>query len=396
MKNINLLAPINSLGYGTVGINALLGLRQLGCNVALFPTNPNVEYPEEKAKELRAAVKAAELYDRWAPSIRICQQFDLAQHVGKGIHAAVTYFERDQLYDAEINHLQNQDIVFASSAWMRDLLEEQIRGPKIVVASPGVDTAIFHPNVQPLPQAHLPSSVPARQNFDSQIGFDSMYGMSKPPSPMPYASTPAPTVFLAVGKWEVRKGHDLLASLFQRAFTPRDNFKLILVTANPFLSPAQHNEWVKQFANLGDKVEIHSSRLPDQKSLARVMAGADCGVFLSRAEGWNLDAAEMLAMGKHILITNFSAHTEFATAENSWLVDIQEKEPCNDGFWFHGFGNWAKIGSTQQDQAISHLRAVHALKQAGRLHINGPGIETMKRFSWQAFSQKLLDSVSEG
>ena len=61
------------------------------------------------------------------------------------------------------------------------------------------------------------------------------------------------------------------------------------------------------------------------------MAGADCGVFLSRAEGWNLGLLEMMAMGKPVITTNYSGHTEFATPANALLVEVPEVEPAKDG-----------------------------------------------------------------
>ncbi len=379
IRNINLTTSINSLGYGIVGLNTLLALNELGCKTALWSIGA-VEYPRDKTDGVNAALDAALSYDREAPSIRISPHINLAQHVGKGVHAAISYFERDRLHAYEIKQLQNQDVVIASSEWMRKLLAKQIRGPKLAIARPGVDPALFHPYVLDFHTEEAQRALP--------YGCETIIGNN------PAALATGSTVFLVVGKWEIRKGHDVLASLFSRAFTERDNFKLILVTVNPFLSQAEHDAWAGQFAMFGDKVEIHHSRLPDQASLARIMAQADCGVFLSRAEGWNLDAAEMLAMGKHILITNFSAHTEFATPQNAWLVDIDELEPCFDGKWFNGFGCWAKIGQPQQDQAISHLRAIHHRKQLGQLDTNWPGIETMKQFTWKSFAQSVLDAVS--
>lgn len=379
-KKINLTTPINQLGYGIVGLNTTLALRELGCEVALWPFG-EVVCPADKAKEIDEATLATGSYSKWAPSIRICQQACLAQHVGKGVHAAITYFERNRLYDFEINQLQNQDVVIASSAWMRDLLSQVIHGPKIAIARPGVDTAIFRPSHR--------AAVSAPAQSGSIWHDESMLGSART------VAAQAPTKFLVVGKWEVRKGHDLLASLFENAFAPTDNFQLILHCVNPFLNQEQHNAWARQFHRFGDKVKIHNERLRDQISLARVMAEADCGVFLSRAEGWNLDAAEMLAMGKNVIITNYSAHTEFVTNENSWLVEIDDLEAAKDGAWFDGFGEWARIGPAQLEQAVMHLRTLHQLKQSGRLGINQAGIDSMRPFSWRAFAQSVLSAIQD-
>ena len=56
---------------------------------------------------------------------------------------------------------------------------------------------------------------------------------------------------------------------------------------------------------------------------------ADCGLFPARAEGWNLELLEMMACGKQVIATNYSAHTEFCTKENSILIESDENIPKN-------------------------------------------------------------------
>ena len=77
-------------------------------------------------------------------------------------------------------------------------------------------------------------------------------------------------------------------------------------------------------------------RLNTHEDVAVIMSQADVGVFPSRAEGWNLEALEMLSMGKHLIITDYSAHTEFCNKDNSRLIQIDEMEDAHDGIWFHG------------------------------------------------------------
>jgi hypothetical protein len=40
-------------------------------------------------------------------------------------------------------------------------------------------------------------------------------------------------VFLNVGKWEYRKGHDVLLEAFNKAFEPTDNVRLVMNCHNP-------------------------------------------------------------------------------------------------------------------------------------------------------------------
>ena len=100
------------------------------------------------------------------------------------------------------------------------------------------------------------------------------------------------------------------------------------------------------------------------------MSKADCGIFPSRAEGWNLDMLEMMALNKSIITTNYSAHTEFCNKDNSFLIDISETEPANDGKWFFGQGNWAKIGE-EQKRGITIQRKTRSLALSHRRCVRG-------------------------
>ena len=114
-------------------------------------------------------------------------------------------------------------------------------------------------------------------------------------------------------------------------------------------------------------------------------------MFPARAEGWNLEALEMMACGKQVIITDFSAHTEFCSKENSLLVSIDETEIAYDGKWFHGQGNWAKIGDKQIQQIAQHMKNVHKSVQNHENTRNTAGVETAEKFSWQNSAQKIME-----
>ena len=99
------------------------------------------------------------------------------------------------------------------------------------------------------------------------------------------------------------------------------------------------------------------------------MKQTDCGVFPARAEGWNLELLEMMACGKHVITTNYSAHTEFCNKDNCFLVDINELETAHDGVFFSGeYGHWASFDNSAKDQLIEHMRMVHGIKEK---YLNG-------------------------
>ena len=106
-----------------------------------------------------------------------------------------------------------------------------------------------------------------------------------------------------------------------------------------------------------------------------------------------------MSMGKQIIVTDYSAHTEFCTSDNAMLVPINETEPAYDGIWFHGKPNsmgdipgWASIGDEQIDVMIEHMRNVHKNKP----NVNTEGIKTAERFSWRNTVKTILDRLSLG
>merc|ERR1712167_234812 len=66
------------------------------------------------------------------------------------------------------------------------------------------------------------------------------------------------TIFLNVGKWEIRKGHDILCDAFNEAFKEDDNVELWMMNHNPFLDEAQEAEWHNLYlqSGLGSKIKI--------------------------------------------------------------------------------------------------------------------------------------------
>ena len=207
----------------------------------------------------------------------------------------------------------------------------------------------------------------------------------------PVTSGRKETVFFNCGKWEVRKGHDILCEAFDRAFEPEDDVELWMMCANPFYTQEENYDWERKYktSKMGNKVKM----IPKQKtqhSVADIMRTADCGVFPARAEGWNLELLEMMSCGKHVIATNYSGHTAFCDEDNCMLVETSTLEEAHDGKWFNGEGEWAHIGDEQIDLIAAYMRDIHALKQGGHLEQNTSGIETAKRFSWENSARQIM------
>lgn len=355
--NINFISPINSLGYGMTGLHLADELINLGHDVALFPIG-QIECDVRHQNNIQQALTNARSYDVNAPCVRLWHQHDLAQFVGKGKHIGFPIFELDTFTDHEKHHLGCCDELMVCSKWALNICAVNLfnidKHKPIKVVPLGVDTKVFHP-IQSAQRA---------------------------------------TIFLNCGKWEVRKGHDILHKLYNLAFNESDNVQLWMLNNNPFLSLEEHQEWENKYkySKMGHTIKF-ISRLQSDIQVAQLMQQADVGIFPSRAEGWNLEALELLACGKHLIVTNYSAHTEFCTQENSWLVPINNVEPAEDGKWFFRQGNWGAIDTEAEQSIIEGMRHFHGLKQSGQLELNVAGITTANKFTWVNSALQLLKGI---
>lgn len=350
MKKLNLVAAINQLGYGCVGINLL----KTQSDIALWPIGP-VDCAPWDLEIVKRAISNAQFFDPNAACLRVWHQFDMAQMVGRGPKLGYSFFETDQLRSVEKHHLMTLDYPVVSSNWAKQILMENGIPNPIIVAPPGVDSTVFNLSVE---KANLPETVTDRT-----------------------------TVFLNVGKWELRKGHDFVLAAFNAAFEPTDDVFLIMNCYNPVLPPEKSLEWKHYFMNskMGQagKIYVFDDRLPTQKHVAQLMQAADCGFFPSRAEGWGLESAEMLAMGKNVILTDTTAHTEYAGVAGGRLIATDTLEPAYDGVFFDGTGKWSHLGQSQLDQAVTHLKEVYKLKNEGSLKLNEKGINAFSEiFTW--------------
>ncbi len=344
---INITAPINSLGYGIASYNIIKNLLKQGQQINYLPIGkPEIQDPIIQ----KIAIK--ELYEK-APSVKIWHQHELYGHVGKGMHVGFPIFELERFNNLEIQSIRYNDRIFTCSEWAKQVVETYTNVETKVVPL-GVDTNIFSP----------------------------------------HDSTRTKTIFFNCGKWEVRKGHDVLVNCFNAAFDYSDDVELWMMCHNPFYSAEQQSQWEGLYKNskLGDKIRI----IPRQKThsdVYNIMKQTDCGIFPARAEGWNLELLEMMACGKHVIATDYSAHTEFCDSKNCNLVSVENLESAHDGVWFHGQGMWASLKRNEIEQIVEHMRVIHGKKQDGSLGRNTDGIYTAKKFSWKNSAEKFIKGL---
>ena len=349
---INLQSPINNLGYGVAGYNILKELYDRDSSVALYP----IGQPEQDDDFIVKATNNITNLKLNRPHVKIWHQHDLFQRVGSGKHFGFPIFELTEFDRREKTSLKHCDEMMVCSKWAAEIMERET-DIKASVVPLGVDAEIFSPS---------------KVNNSTK------------------------TIFFNCGKWEKRKGHDVIVECFNNAFSASDDVELWMMCTNPFIGD-NNKTWQKIYkeSELGDKIRL-IPRQEHHSDVARLMNMVDCGVFPARAEGWNLELLEMMACGKHVIATNYSAHTEFCTPVNSRLINVDNLETAFDGVFFDGSkGFWAELAQDQKDAIIHHMRDIHSLKQGGQLGINYNGIDTAANFSWKNTVDKLLGAINE-
>ena len=355
--SFSLMAPYCRTGYGIVGANLLRECLQIGAPVAYFPIGA-VDRALVPTEQLDEALGRQGSFDDAAPSVRISQQFDLATHIGRGPRIGFPIFELDQFQPHERHHLERQDRLMVTCEWARNVLMSNcIDQVPIDIVPLGVDRTIFNENVQ--------------SGTTRNVG----------------------TVFMSVGKLEQRKGQLELLRAFEAAFSPRDLVRLVVVCHNAFMDDDTMRSTLSPFraSPMASRITLVTRPFATQHELAKLMAATDCGVFPARAEGWNLEALEMMSMGKPVIATNCSAHTAYMTPANARLITIDKYEETVMG---GARGNWASWGPSQHEQLVSQLRDVHELRQSGELALNRAGIVTAESHTWAASAQAFLRSIA--
>lgn len=337
---MNISAPINRTGYGIASYNIIKELAQKHY-ISFFPLGSlSLDNPKDQ-EWISEIYKNGFMLNASAPFLKIWHQFNLAERIGRGTYHALSFFELDTFNKQEILHLNIPDVLFVTSSWAKSIIEKHNIQKPIHIIPLGVDRQIFN-------------------ETKNTTNNSNKY------------------VFLNIGKWEVRKGHDILLELFLKAFPNEEDVELWICAAentNSYSSKEEIQQWKSMYNH--PRIKIIPG-VETQDDLAKLIGLSNCGIYPTRAEGWNLELLESMSMGKPIITTNYSSQTDFCNTQNSCLVNIDELELAFDNKAFKNQGYWAKIGSDQKDQFIEHMR----FSYKNRISHNEQGIKTATQYSW--------------
>lgn len=129
-----------------------------------------------------------------------------------------------------------------------------------------------------------------------------------------------PFRFLHISSVFDRKGSDVLLQAFIEHFSATDDVELYIKTF-----PNPHNRIHQQLAQLtsgksnNPRVIIDENTLDDE-GLLNLYRSSQALVLPTRGEGFNLPAAEALALGLPVIVTGHGAQTDFCTLDTATLI----------------------------------------------------------------------------
>ena len=279
---------------------------------------------------------------------------------GKNILWAI--FESDLLPRQYIAMLLKADLVWTPSKWAKKVLVANgLPQEKIEVVPEGIDHYIFHP-------------------FERNINDSGYYR------------------FLALGKYEQRKGYDQLLEAFRKAFSTNPKVEL-LIKADFFSDDERADtELQNKIKNIGlNNIKIIKGAI-DAKDLLVLYSYADGFVLPSRAEGWGLTLVEAIACGLPTATINYSGQTEFLSKIPDLYLQIKHKlvpivDPIFQSHWASdngNYGNWAEADT--DDLAAQMLDMVNSQAKWSEYALRASAI-IRAEFNWSKAVDIAIESL---
>jgi len=352
--------PVNSLSFGNVTINILRVLWKRGVELTFFPIGNHLDFKafdkvdKDFAKWLAdAAQNRLRNFKRDIPSIRLWHLNGSEQkHADQ--QYLVTFYEMNAptVEERAVTAFQTKTLFSCKSA-------------KQHFENMGLD------NVENIPMGFDPDFKRSEKKFypDEVIHFGLM------------------------GKWEKRKHTEKIIQLWAKKYGHMPNYRLSCCVVNPFYKSDQMNGVISQA--LGGEKYTNINFLPYLTTNSEVnnyhnAIDIDLG-GLSGGEGWNLPAFNSTCLGKWSIVLNATAHKDWATKDNSILVNPNGQTPAYDGIFFKEGTpfNQGSIYTFDDEEVIAAFEA--AEKKAKTVNENG--VKLGKEFSYDRTVDEILSHV---
>jgi len=353
-------APINNVSFGNVAYNILREIHKKGLEISFFPIGDKINL---------------EAYDKLDPSFnqyltqsasKRLETFDVKNNEFKLWHingsenrqskkqALLTFHETSRLTPFEVNILKNQDCIFVTSKFTKSVFENY-----------GIQNVNF-----------------------VTLGFDEDFGKTN----QTYLEDKIH--FGLFGKIEYRKNTARIIKNWLKLFGNNSKYQLSCAVFNPFLDKNTFQNQIMAILEGKNYNNINFLNfMPTNSEVNDYLNSIDIDLGgLSGSEGWNLPSFNATCLGKWSVVLNATAHKDWATNENSILVEPSRMKEAHDGIFFHkghpfNQGEFFDITDDEIQNAI--LKSVEYAKQP-----NPDGEALKNKFTYKNTTESILHIMS--
>jgi GT2 family glycosyltransferase/glycosyltransferase involved in cell wall biosynthesis len=157
-----------------------------------------------------------------------------------------------------------------------------------------------------------------------------------------------------VGSTAARKNPRMVVEAFREAFPGRENVFLVIKFHSIAVDPTATRS-LNQALRGADNVLVISDMLAEG-DMTLLRAACDCFVSAHRSEGFGLNIAEFMALGKPVIATAYSGNTDFFDETVGYPIGYTLTEVATQAGPYMPFYVWAE---PDRDDLIAKFRAVY-------------------------------------
>ena len=351
MEKLIYKAPLNTLSFGNVSYNLLKAMYKKGIDLAFFPigkidsTSFNITDIKFKKWIEQAGQKRYEKLDKETTTLQMWHLNGSEERISPR-QILYTFYELDNPTKTEKKLAEIQDKIVFSSSYASEKFTNSHYAPL------GFDESFFKTE---------------KEYLSDKIHFGLM------------------------GKFEKRKHTEKIIKSWIKKYGNNYKYQLTCCVSNPFYKKEDMENTLsnifegKRYGNVNFLPFMpKNSEVNDYLNSIDIDLGG-----MSGAEGWNLPSFNATCLGKWSVVLNASSHKDWATNENSILVEPNGTEPVYDNIFFHQGSefNQGNIHTFDDDEFIAAME-----KAETKCKINNNEGEKLKQtFTYENTLNKILE-----
>ena len=352
-------SPINALSFGNVSVNILREIYKKEVDLCFFPIGDKTQleaYDKIDEGFITYIKKATEerynKINKDTPTLKLWHIFGSESRLTKNQNL-FTFHEVSDLTPIEKNLLKLQDNIFVTSNYTKNIFEMN-----------GVENVHFVP-----------------------LGFDKDFHKTN----KEYLEEKIH--FGLMGKIEQRKNTARIIKTWLKIFGNNPKYQLSCAIVNPFLD---NNSFQTEMLKITEGKQYNNlNMIPYMQTNSEVndylnSIDIDLG-GLSGGEGWNLPSFNATALGKWSVVLNATSHKDWATSDNSILIEPSSMKDAYDGVFFKKGGHFNQgqffdITDLEMESAI--LKSAEYAKKP-----NPEGEKLRDKFTYRDTVETILEII---